>query len=81
MQVGRSVLGANVNTLILAFAGTSLVSVLLIVLFGFSHLRILNFEWVAIEIIQGTSAIVGMLVAIPVTAFFAAYLATKDEKR
>jgi uncharacterized membrane protein len=80
MQVGRSVLGANVNTLILAFAGTSLVTVLLIVLFGFSHLRIFNLELVAIEIIQGVAAVVSILTAIPATALFASYLATKDER-
>jgi len=81
MQVGRSVLGANVNTLILAFAGTSLVTVLLIVLFGFPSLRIINLELVAIEIIQGASATVGMLVGIPATGFLSAQLATREEKQ
>lgn len=80
MEVGRSVLGANVNTLILAFAGTSLVTVVLIVLFGFSNLRIINLELVAIEIIQGASATVGMLVGIPATGFFSSWLATKERK-
>ena len=79
MQVGRSVLGANVNTLILAFAGTSLVTVLLIVLFGFPSLRIINLDLVAIEIIQGASATVGMLVGIPATGFLSAQLAAKEE--
>ena len=78
MQVGRSVLGANVNTLILAFAGTSLVTVLLIVLFGFPSLRIINLELVAIEIIQGASATVGMLVGIPATGFLSAQFATRE---
>ena len=80
MQVGRSVVGANVNTLILAFAGTSLVTVLLIVLFGFPYLRIINLELVAVKIILGASAIVSILTAIPATAFFASYLETRDEK-
>lgn len=80
MQVGRSVLGANVNTLILAFVGTSLVTLLLIVLFGFSSLRIFNLELVAIEIIQGVAAGVSILIAIPATALFASYLETKDER-
>lgn len=81
MQVGRSVLGANVNTLILAFAGTSLVTVVLIVLFDFSSLRIINLELVAIEIIQGASATVGMLVGIPATGFLSAQLAAKEKKK
>ena len=81
MQVGRSVLGANVNTLILAFAGTSLVTVLLIVLFGFPNLRIINLDLVAIEIIQGASATVGMLVGIPATGFLSAQLATNEKKK
>jgi len=80
MQVARSVLGANVNTLILAFAGTSLVTLLLIVLFGFPSLRIINLELVAIEIILGASATIGMLVGIPATAFFASHLATNEKR-
>lgn len=80
MQVARSVLGANVNTLILAFAGTSLVTLLLIVLFGFAPLRIINLELVAIEIVLAASATLGMLVGIPVTALFASYLATQQKR-
>lgn len=80
MQIARSVLGANVNTLILAFAGTSLVTLLLIVLFGFPTLRIINLELVAIEIILGASATIGMLVGIPATAFFASFLAAPEKR-
>ena len=81
MYVARSVLGANINTLILAFAGTSLITVVLIVLFGFSNLRIMNMELVAIEIIKGSSATLGMLVGLPATAFFSARLATWSKKK
>jgi len=80
MRIGGDVLGANSNTLILAFTGASLPTVILIVLFGFSGLRIINLDLVAIEIIQSVSATMGMIFAIPATAFFSATLATLYEK-
>jgi len=77
MRIGGDILGANSNTLILAFIGASLPTVILIVLFGFPYLRIINLDIVAIEIIQSVSATMGMILAIPATAFFSSWLATR----
>ncbi|MCL2189643.1 MAG: YibE/F family protein [Defluviitaleaceae bacterium] len=77
MRIGGDILGANSNTLILAFVGASLPTIILIVLYGFPYLRIINLDIVAIEIIQGVSATMGMIVAIPATAFFSSWLATR----
>jgi len=78
MNIGGDILGANSNTLILAFAGASLPTVILIVLFGFPYLRIINMDFLAIEIIQAVSATMGMIFTIPATAVFASWLATKE---
>lgn len=80
MNIGGDILGANSNTLILAFTGASLPTIILIVLFGFPYLRIINLDLVAIEIIQSVSATMGMIFAIPATALFSALLASKAEK-
>ena len=77
MRIGGDILGANSNTLILAFIGASLPTVILIVLFGFPYLRVINLDIVAIEIIQSVSATMGMIIAIPATALFSSLLAAR----
>jgi uncharacterized membrane protein len=81
MNIGGDILGANSNTLILAFAGSSITTILLIVLFGFPYLRIINLDLVAIEIIQSVAATMGMIITIPATALLSAALATSYEKK
>ncbi|MCL2618057.1 MAG: YibE/F family protein [Defluviitaleaceae bacterium] len=81
MTIGGDIMGANSNTLILAFTGASLPTVILVVLFGFTPLRVMGLDFVAVEIIQSVSATMGMIFAIPATALFSAWLATYYDKR
>lgn len=78
IRIGRDILGANSNTLILAFVGSSLTTTILVALFNFPFLRLINLDMIAIEIVQGVSATMGMIIAIPATAFFSSMLATKN---
>ena len=75
MIIGSDVLGANANTLILALTGASLPIMVLIGLFGFPALRLLNLDVIAIEGISAVSAAMGMIASVPATAFFSARLA------
>jgi len=79
MRIGGDILGANSNTLILAFVGASLPTVILIVLFGFPYLRVMNLDLVAIEVVQSVAATMGMILTIPATAFFSSYLSTRSK--
>jgi len=79
MNIGGDILGANSNTLILAFTGASLTTMILVVFFGLPYLRVINLDIVAIEVIQSVSATAGMILAIPATAIFSALLATRYE--
>lgn len=81
IRIGRDILGANSNTLILAFVGSSLTTIILVALFNFPFLRLVNLDMVAIEIVQGVSATMGMIIAIPATAFFSSLLATRGIPR
>lgn len=79
MRIGGDIMGTMSNTLILAFVGSSISTIVLIVLFGFPYLRVINLDLVAIEIIQGISASIGLILALPVTSFFSAVLATDNK--
>ena len=79
MRVGGDIMGTMSNTLILAFAGTSITTLVVIALSEFPYLRLINLDMVGIEIIQGLSASIGLILAVPVTAILASLLASHNK--
>lgn len=70
LNVGNEVLGSMINTLILAYIGSSLPMALLISSAGVNISGFLNDPYIAQEIIQSLAGTLGLLFTIPVTAFF-----------
>ncbi|MFA5472091.1 MAG: YibE/F family protein, partial [Aminobacteriaceae bacterium] len=68
INVGRDVLGSMINTLILAYLGSSLPFVVLIATEGADFIGLLNDPHIAQEILRSVSGTVGLLLTIPVTA-------------
>jgi len=79
MTIGRDIMGTMSNTLILAFAGASITVMVIIALYELPYLRFINLNLLALEIVQGLSASIGLILAVPVTAFLAALLASKNK--
>ena len=77
IELGRDIMGTMSNTLIFAYVGASLFLLLLFTEFGESYLKFFNFDFVAEEIIGAVSGSIGLILAIPITAFVAGYLETK----
>ena len=69
LNVGSEVLGSMINTLILAYMGSSLSMAILISSAGVNFSGILNDPYIAQEIVQGLAGTLGLLFTIPVTAF------------
>lgn len=80
MNIGRDVMGTMSNTLILAFAGSSLTVLIIIVLYQLPYLRMINLNLLGIEIVQGVSGSIGLALTVPITAICAAFLAAKTNK-
>ena len=80
MNVGRDVMGTMSNTLILAFAGSSLTVLIILLLYNLPYLRMINLDLLAVELIQGFSGSIGLILAVPITAACAAVLATGGKK-
>lgn len=78
MRVGRDHAGAMINTLVLAYTGSSLSLLLLFQTSTAPLLQIINKEVIATEIIRSLVGSIGLLLAIPLTTLFAVYL-TKGE--
>ena len=83
MTIGRDIMGTMANTLILAYIGSSLSSVLLMIVNRPSVLYLMNVELVTIELLQAIIGSLGILMTLPLTAFVSAliYSEKKDSKR
>ena len=69
LNVGSEVLGSMINTLILAYMGSSLPMAILICSAGVELSGILNDPYIAQEIVQSLAGTLGLLFTIPTTAF------------
>ena len=73
MVVGRDHMSALANTLIYAYVGASLSSLLLYKQFGESWLKFMNFDVVVDETIRSLCATIGLVFTVPITALLAAW--------
>lgn len=76
LNIGKDVVGTMVNTLILAYIGSSLFDMVVINknLENLPFVRILNYEFIGVEILKSFAGSVGILISIPLTAYFGAHL-------
>lgn len=76
MNVGRDIMGTMSNTLILAFAGSSLNILIIIVLYRLPYIRLINLDSIGVELIQGIAGSIGIILTVPITALCAAFFTT-----
>ncbi|MDF2819773.1 MAG: YibE/F family protein [Clostridiales bacterium] len=69
MNIGKDAMGTMANTLILAFAGSSLNMLLMIFSYGIPLMQLINTDLIAIEIIRSISASIGIILTVPIVAF------------
>lgn len=80
MNIGRDAIGTMTNTLILAYIGGSMATVLLLMAYNTNVLYLFNLEMIVVEVMQAVIGSMGILFAVPATAFFAAYIYTREGK-
>jgi len=71
MNVGRDIMGTMANTLILAYTGGALPFLLLYMAYSTSTLRVINSELIVTEIVRALVGSIGLILSVPITAFFA----------
>jgi uncharacterized membrane protein len=74
ITIGKDIMGTMTNTLILAYIGSSLSSVLLITAYNNSMLYVFNKELIVVEILQALIGSIGLIFTIPFTSFICAIL-------
>ncbi|MDR2156373.1 MAG: YibE/F family protein [Clostridiales Family XIII bacterium] len=72
MNIGRDIMGTMTNTLILAFTGSGINSLLVIFLYNMPYKRIINMDLLMLEIMKGLSGSIAIVLSIPITAILAA---------
>ena len=73
MRVGKDMMGTMSNTLILAFAGGSLNTLVFIFAYNYSYHQIINMYSIGIELMQGISASMGVILTVPFTSLAGAF--------
>lgn len=73
-NIGKDIMGTMTNTLILAYIGSSLSTVLLLTASNHSLVYLFNLEMITVEVLQAIVGSIGILTSIPLTSFVAANL-------
>lgn len=80
MNIGRDAIGTMTNTLILAYIGGSIATVLLLIINNKDILYLFSLEMISIQIIQAVVGSMGILFAVPITAVCSAYLYNRSSE-
>lgn len=78
LNIGKDIMGTMMNTLILAYIGSSLVTVIIYAASNYPLLQLLNQEEIIVEFLQSLAGSLGMLLTIPFTTIISALVLSKN---
>ena len=81
MVIGRDTTGTMANTLVLAFAGSSLNMMTLICSYNVSFNQLMNTDFVAVELVRAVAGSLGIILTVPCVALITARLLTRTPKK
>ena len=81
MNIGKDMIGTMSNTLILAFTGTSLTTMLLLTAFGYQPSQLLNSDYLAIELVRGISSTFAVIMTVPIASAMSAFFIREENVR
>lgn len=79
LTIGRDLMGTMTNTLVLAYIGGSLSSVLMRVISSNNLMLLFNTELIIVDLLQALLGSIALVLTMPLTAFFAAALYSKED--
>lgn len=79
MNIGKDIIGTMINTLILAFAGSSLPLMMMIWGYNMSYTQFINIPTIAIEIVNALAGSIGIISTVPVTALVSILFIKKEK--
>lgn len=76
INIGQDIIGAMSNTLILAYTGTAINSMILIYSYNMKYNQIINMYSIGIDIMQSISGSIGIILTVPLVSFISSRLLT-----
>ncbi len=76
INVGRDMMGTMSNTLILAFAGTSINTIIILYAYNMPYLQLMSQYEIGIEILRGISGSLGVIATVPLVSAVSSVLLT-----
>ena len=73
IRVGKDMMGTMSNTLILAFTGSSINTLVFMYVYGYGIVQITNMYSIGIEIIQGIASAMGVILTVPIVSVISAW--------
>jgi len=80
IHVGKDMMGTMSNTLILAFTGSSINTLIFIYAYDYDYQQIINLYSIGIEIIQGISSTMGVILTVPLVSLISAWMIGRQQK-
>ncbi|MBR5479373.1 MAG: YibE/F family protein [Clostridia bacterium] len=80
ISIGRDIIGTMANTLVLAYIGSALSTVLLLTTYAVSIHELLNREMIIAELLQALVGSTAILLTIPLTSIICGFMYSKKEK-
>lgn len=77
MHIGRDMIGTMSNTLVFAFAGGSLTTILVLIAYGTQPNQLLHSDYVALELAQGLCGTCAVILTVPLASLAAALVFPK----
>lgn len=81
MNIGRDMIGTMSNTLIFAFTGSALTTMLVFYSYGVHFNQLLNSDYLAVEVAQGLCSTAAVILTVPAAAFVGAAAYSRHKKR
>ena len=79
LRVGRDMMGTMTNTLIFAYVGGAMTTLVINYAYDLSYRQLANSYVIGIEIMQGLSGSLGVVLTVPITALIASFLAVRKK--
>ena len=77
LSIGCDIMGASLNTMILAYVGSSFQLLMLFSAYNISLAEIINNEMIAVELLRALAGCFGLLLSVPITSLTAAVFSSK----
>jgi uncharacterized membrane protein len=80
LNIGKDIMGTMTDTLILAYAGSSIHLILLFLAYDVNMVSIFNMDMVATEVIRALAGSIGLVFTIPITALVAGTIGRRKKQ-